>query len=231
MPFWHVWGASFLPVLGEAAPASSSRKGTTHSAKASIRNELMRSLEAERLVTGMNNSRENARLLHLLVRVSRAYRVLEVGTYKGYSTLWMATALEAQGGGKLTTIEVDSMRVLEARRNMRNCGLDSIVTCVEGNAHQEIKKLKKNFDLIFLDADRDRNEDYLKALWPLLRTGGFLCLNGAVRFRSVMGRYFEELEKKENALTSILQAIPNTEPASSEKRDTEDAMAITWKRP
>ncbi|MCK9315241.1 MAG: class I SAM-dependent methyltransferase [Verrucomicrobia bacterium] len=220
-----------LPLSGEAASASSSRRASVDPMKAAARKELMRSMEAERLLTGLNNTRENAHLLHLLIRMSHAYRVLEVGTYKGYSTLWMATALEAQGGGKLTTIEIDRMRVLEAKRNMRDCGVDSIVTCLEGDAHQEVKKLKKNFDLIFLDADRDRNEDYLQTLWPLLRTGGFLCLNGAVRFRGMMKRYFEELEKKKDAMTTILKTLPNAELLSAESEGLGDAMSITWKQP
>jgi predicted O-methyltransferase YrrM len=232
--FFALMGAmGALPLSGEAAPApaGSSRKASVDPMKAATRKELMRSMEAERLLTGQNNTRENAHLLHLLIRMSRAYRVLEVGTHKGYSTLWMATALEAQGGGKLTTIEIDRMRVLEAKRNMRDCGLDSIVTCLEGDAHQEVKALKKNFDLIFLDADRDRNEDYLQTLWPLLRTGGFLCLSGAVRFRSMMARYFEELEKKKDAMTPILKTIPNTERLPAESEGLGDAMAITWKQP
>ena len=225
-------GAALLGLLGalpaSAVPAPAASRVSVSKNHRAVREEFIKNQEAERL-TGLDfcNTRENARLLHTLVRMRRANRVLEVGTYYGYSALWMATALEEQGGGTLTTIELDYLRYLDAERNMRDCGLDKYVDCMNGDAHTLIQKIKGTYDLIFLDADRDRNEDYLKALWPKLAPGGFLCVRSAVRFRYMMRLYFDELNAKKDAITHIVGTIPDTE--LRDTFSTNEAMAITWR--
>lgn len=225
-------GAALLGLLGalpvSAAPAPEGSRVIVAENHRAAREEFIKNQEAERL-TGLDfcNTRENARLLHTLARMRRANRVLEVGTYYGYSALWMGTALEQQGGGMLTTIELDHLRYLEADRNMRACGLKKYVTCMEGDAHSAIQKLRGVYDLIFLDADRDRNEDYLRTLWPKLAPGGFLCVRGAVRFRYMMRLYFDELNAKPDAITHIVGTIPSTQTENTVS--TDDAMAVTWR--
>lgn len=225
-------GAALLGLLGalpaSVTPVSAANHASVSKNHRTAREEFIKSQEAERLA-GLDfcNTRENARLLHTLVRMRRSSRVLEVGTYYGYSALWMGTALEEQGGGMLTTIELDHLRYLEADRNMRACGLKKYVTCMEGDAHSVVQKIKGTYDLIFLDADRDRNEDYLKVLWPKLTPGGFLCVRGAVRFRYMMRLYFDELNAKPDAITHIVGTIPSTQTENTVS--TDDAMAVTWR--
>ncbi len=225
-------GAALLGLLGalpaSVTPVSAANHASVSKNHRTAREEFIKSQEAERLA-GLDfcNTRENARLLHTLVRMRRSSRVLEVGTYYGYSALWMGTALEEQGGGMLTTIELDYLRYLDAYRNMGNFGLNKYVNCIYGDAHSEIPKLKGTFDLIFLDADRDRNEDYLKMLWPKLAPGGLLCVRGAVRFRYMMRLYFDELNAKKDAVTHIVGTIPDTE--TGDTFSTNEAMAITWR--
>jgi predicted O-methyltransferase YrrM len=102
-----------------------------------------------------------------------AKNVVEIGTSNGYSALWMLLGLKSTGG-KLTTFEIEASSVKLARQNFKNAGVDSIATVVEGDAHEKVKTLKGPIDLLFLDADKDGYNDYLKQLLPIVRPGGLI---------------------------------------------------------
>lgn len=121
----------------------------------------------------MNIPVEDGRLLRVLTEAICAQHVVEIGTSNGYSGIWLCLALRTTGG-KLTTYEINAHRAALARENFKRAGLDQIVTLVEGNAHDEVAKLKEPIDLLFLDADKSGYVDYLDKLLPLLRPGGLV---------------------------------------------------------
>lgn len=116
---------------------------------------------------------DDGRILRVLAESIGAKHVVEIGTSIGYSAVWFAMALE-QTGGKLTTYEIDAGRAAKARENFKRAGVEGIVTLVEGDAHEEVKKLKGPIDLLFLDADKEGYLDYLNKLLPLVRPGGLI---------------------------------------------------------
>jgi caffeoyl-CoA O-methyltransferase len=116
---------------------------------------------------------EDGRALRLLTEAVGARHVVEIGTSTGYSGLWFCLALQATGG-RLTTFEIDHGRAAAARKNFQQAGVDSIVTVVEGNAHETIGSLKGPIDVVFIDADKDGYVDYLHKLLPLVRPGGLI---------------------------------------------------------
>ena len=116
---------------------------------------------------------QDGRLLRLLVEAINAKHVVEIGTSNGYSGLWICLGLR-RTGGKLTTFEIDPERVRLARENFRRAGVDDIVTVVQGDAHEEVKKLREPIDLLFIDADKEGYVDYLNKLLPLVRPGGLI---------------------------------------------------------
>ncbi len=128
----------------------------------------------------MNVPVRDGRLLRLLAETISAKRVVEIGTSNGYSGIWLCLALRATGG-KLTTYEIDARRAELARENFKRAGLDQVVTLVEGDAHDEITKLKEPIDLVFLDADKPGYIDYLKKLLPLVRPGGLIVAHNMNR--------------------------------------------------
>lgn len=115
----------------------------------------------------------DGRLLRLLVESMDAKHVVEVGASTGYSGIWIGLALQ-KTGGKLTTHEIDPGRAATARANFKRAGMSDIITLVEGDAHEEVSKLKGPIDLLFLDADKDGYLDYLNKLLPLVRPGGLI---------------------------------------------------------
>ena len=121
----------------------------------------------------MNVPVEDGRLLRVLVESINAKHVVEIGTSNGYSGIWLGLALRATGG-KLTTYEIDARRAALARDNIKRAGFDHLVTLVEGDAHDEVTRLKEPIDLLFIDADKAGYLDYLNKLLPLVRPGGLI---------------------------------------------------------
>lgn len=116
---------------------------------------------------------EDGRALRLLAEAAGAKTVVEIGTSTGYSGLWFCLALQ-DTGGRLVTFEIDPGRAAAALKNFQQAGVDSLVTVVEGNAHEKIATLKGPIDVAFIDADKEGYVDYLRKLLPLLRPGGLL---------------------------------------------------------
>jgi predicted O-methyltransferase YrrM len=128
----------------------------------------------------MNIPVEDGRLLRLLTETMDAQHVVEIGTSNGYSGIWICLALRATGG-KLTTYEIDAGRAALARENFKRAGVESMVTLVEGDAHEEVTELEGPIDLLFLDADKRGYVDYLKKLSPQVRPGGLILGHNMVR--------------------------------------------------
>jgi len=116
---------------------------------------------------------QDGRVLRLLAETSGAKNVVEIGTSTGYSGLWFCLALRSTGG-QLTTFEIDGQRAAMAREHFKAAGVEKMVTVVEGDAHEQVAKLKGPIDVVFLDADKDGYVDYLSKLLPLVRPGGLI---------------------------------------------------------
>ena len=116
---------------------------------------------------------QDGKALRLLAETAGAKQVAEIGTSTGYSGLWFCLALE-KTGGHLTTFELDHQRAEMARGHFREAGVDKLVTVIEGDAHEQLAKLKGPIDVAFIDADKGGYLDYLNKLLPLLRPGGLI---------------------------------------------------------
>ncbi len=115
----------------------------------------------------------DGRALRLLTESAGAKNVIEIGTSTGYSGLWLSLALRATGG-HLTTFELDHERASMAREHFRKAGVEQVITIVEGDAHENVTKLKGPIDVAFIDADKDGYADYLRKVLPLVRPGGLI---------------------------------------------------------
>jgi predicted O-methyltransferase YrrM len=123
------------------------------------------------------------KLLQLLARAVRARRILEVGTLGGISAIWMARALPPNG--QLVTLEADARHAAVARANVARAGLEGIVEVRVGPALDSLARLVAEagppFDLIFLDADKPNNPQYLAWSLRLARRGTLLVADNVVR--------------------------------------------------
>jgi len=116
---------------------------------------------------------QDGRFLRITAQSMNAKNIVEIGTSTGYSGIWFGLALQ-KTSGKLTTFEIDAQRAATARANFKRAGMADIITLIEGDAHDEVKKLKDPIDILFLDADKEGYIDYLNKLLPLVRAGGLI---------------------------------------------------------
>src|SRR5436190_3342796 len=119
------------------------------------------------------------KFLHLLVKIAGAKRILEVGTLGGYSTVWMASALPADG--RLITLEYSEKHAEVARDNIARAGLLERVEVRQGAALDLLPAITGPFDLIFIDADKPNNPGYLDWAVKLSRPGTVIILDNVVR--------------------------------------------------
>lgn len=123
------------------------------------------------------------KLLDLIVRVSGARRILEVGTLGGYSTIWLARALPPEG--RVITLELDPRHAEVARANLQSAGVAEQVEIRLGPAADSMRSLQESgsepFDLIFLDADKQGLPEYLKWSLKLSRPGSVIIADNVVR--------------------------------------------------
>ncbi|MEF3303727.1 O-methyltransferase [Paenibacillus sp. GYB003] len=128
------------------------------------------------------------KLLHILARMQGAKRMLEIGTLGGYSTIWLARALPADG--RLVTLESNPLHVRVAQANLANAGLDGIVTVRAGDALEQLARMDEErtepFDFIFIDADKPNNPGYLQWALRFARPGTVIVGDNVVRDGNVI---------------------------------------------
>ncbi len=170
-----------LAVAGLLAQRPRGRMPGMRGGSASLENPPVAKDEAEKRILEaaeqvdrvMSVPPEDGRVIRLLAEAIGAKQAVEIGTSTGYSGLWFALALKSTGG-RLTTFEINPRSAAAARESFRQAGVDGLITVVEGDAHETIKKLKGPIDIVFIDADKEGYRAYLDALLPLVRPGGLI---------------------------------------------------------
>ncbi len=133
---------------------------------------------------------EDGKVLRLLAETTGARNIVEIGTSNGYAALWFCAAL-SMTGGKLTTFEIDPERVLLATENFERAGVTKLVTVIQGDAHKAVMNLREPIDILFLDADKGGNLDYLNKLLPLVRPGGLILAHDTTDSAERMRAYLD----------------------------------------
>lgn len=134
------------------------------------------------------------KFLHVLVRMTQPKRVLEIGLLGGYSTIWMARALPR--GGRIVSLEFSSKHAAVASENLKRAGLLKRVEIRVGPALDSLPVLAAErggkFDLIFIDADKGNNPQYLEWAIKLSRPGTVIVVDNIARH----GRVIEAKSKE-----------------------------------
>lgn len=122
-----------------------------------------------------NVSHQTACFISMLIKSMNAKNVLELGTSNGYSTLWIADALN-HTNGHLTTLEFWDKRQCIARANAKEFGLSNLITFKIGQAYDIIMNELQNetYDLVFIDANKREYIKFFEAVHPLLKHGGII---------------------------------------------------------
>ncbi len=131
-------------------------------------NNVMASLE-ETQKQFWNIARETGVMLNMFIKMMDVKNAIEIGTSNGYSGLWLSKALK-QTGGHLTTIEFYEKRQSVAIENFKTCGVDDIITPIQGSAIMILENLPEDakFDFVFIDANKREYIKYFNILKPHL---------------------------------------------------------------
>ncbi len=125
----------------------------------------------------------HGKMLHLLTRIAGARKALEIGALGGYSTIWIARALPADG--RLVTLEAIERHASVARANVARAGLADKVEIRVGAALDSLPKIEAEglgpFDFVFIDADKENNAHYLAWALRLSRPGTTIVVDNVVR--------------------------------------------------
>jgi predicted O-methyltransferase YrrM len=131
----------------------------------------------------INVTANQGKLLQLFAEMQGARAILEIGTLAGYSTIWLARALPADG--RLISLEYDPRHAEVATRNIARAGLDKVVEVRVGPALESLPLLADEnpppFDLVFIDADKANNAHYLEWALKLTSAGSLIVLDNVVR--------------------------------------------------
>jgi predicted O-methyltransferase YrrM len=130
----------------------------------------------------INVAPNQGKFLHLLARIRGAKHILEIGTLGGYSAIWLARALPADG--KLISLEIDPKSAEVARENLTRAGVSNAEVRV-GPAVDSLRKISEEklppFDLVFIDADKPSNPDYFAWALKLTKSGSVIVIDNVVR--------------------------------------------------
>jgi caffeoyl-CoA O-methyltransferase len=170
--------------------------------------------------------RIEGRFLATLVRLSDARRILELGTFTGYSSISMASALPSDG--QIITCDVDPETTAIARRYMDESGYGDRIEIRLGPALETIATLNGPFDLVFIDADKPNYKAYYEAVLPLLAGNGLIIADNVLW----SGRVVEDDEEDEStvAIKDFNEHVRNDSRVVSVMLTVRDGMTLVRKR-
>lgn len=149
----------------------------------------------------------DGRMLYDIIVENGYRRGLDIGTAKGYSSLWLALAMK-KTGGTLTTIEIDPETAAAARENFRRAGLDGVIDARTADALTEIPALAGQFDFVFIDPGvPGLNNRVLDVVRPRLARGGTVAAHNAMFFASEQPEFLRAINRPAEFRTRIVRTV------------------------
>lgn len=167
------------------------------------------------------------KFLELICRMLKPMKVLEIGTYTGYSAICMAKALPQHA--RLHTIEINDEVCETAHDFFQKSGINHLITLHQGDALEIIPQLNEEFDLVHIDGDKRQYPEYLNLVVPKVKPGGFIVADNVLWGEKVL------LEKPDDAYTKGVKEF-NKMVAEDERLEKvllpiRDGLYVIYKRP
>lgn len=176
----------------------------------------------------MNVGPDQGKFLYLLMKMIKPKSVLEIGSYFGYSAVWLARGLEQ--GASLTCVEKSSKQVKLIQENLKQAGLDSIAKVKEASgidAMQNYIDEGRFFDVIFIDADKKNYPNYFKLGAKLLKTGGMLLVDNCIWSEKILD---ENPDEQTQAILEFNRLLAESKDFESTLLTLQDGLCIGLKR-
>ncbi len=162
-----------------------------------LKEETHASLDIPQMLTG----RIEGRFLNLLVKISNARRVIEVGTFSGYGTLSMAGALPDDG--ELFTCEIDPDAIAVAQRYFNESPHGNKIKLLQGEALTSLATVSGPIDFAFIDADKANYLNYYQAILPKMRKGGLIAVDNVLW----SGRVLHPMDDWDRAIANFNETV------------------------
>jgi predicted O-methyltransferase YrrM len=150
----------------------------------------------------MNIPCRDGRFLYDLILKNGYMSGLEIGTYNGYSTLWLGLAFR-KTGGRVITIEYDRASGEEARRNFEKAGLEDVIDSRINDAFEEIPKIEGNLDFVFIDAWKPDYVRFLRLLKDRVLPGGAIVAHNVTNYARDMQEFLEAIQNDSELETTF----------------------------
>lgn len=186
--------------------------------------ELREKTFAERGDKQMLSGFYQGRLLAMLSKMIRPRRVLEIGTFTGYSALCLAEGLTSDG--KIITLDIVEETNKIAESFWARSGFDSKIEAHLGDAMQIIPTLEEVFDIVFIDADKSNYSNYFDSVFPKVRLGGLIIADNVLWSGKVLD---EQKDESTQALHDYNTKIMTDERVSNILLTVRDGLMITRK--
>jgi caffeoyl-CoA O-methyltransferase len=118
------------------------------------------------------------KLLEFISGMIKPHKILEIGTFTGYSTICLAKGIEP--AGKLITIEINDELKVFAQSYFKRAGLESVIVQLTGRAQDIVPGLDHLFDLAYIDGDKREYIDYFSTIMPKMRPGGYIIADNVL---------------------------------------------------
>ncbi len=155
--------------------------------------QLIRETNLAFTTPGMLSGLLQGRLLQMLVQMLQPSNILEIGTFTGYSAIYMASGLSPEG--RLHTIDNNPEIADIAQKYIEKSGLSDKIITHQGNGLDVIPTIEGPFDMVFIDADKENYLNYYEVVLPKVRTGGFIIADNVLWYGKVFNP--DALEDKE----------------------------------
>jgi len=167
-------------------------------------NKVMAELEATQKQF-WNIARETGVMLNMFIKMMNVKNAIEIGTSNGYSGLWLSKALK-QTGGHLTTIEFYEKRQSVAIENFKTCGVDDVITPIQGSAIMILENLPEDakFDFVFIDANKREYIKYFNILKPHLTEKCLITADNITSHAEKVKDFVDAIDKDDEFQYEIL---------------------------
>ncbi len=144
-----------------------------------------------------------AEFCHLICRALRAKRVVEVGTSFGVSTLYLADAIRANGGGMVIGTEYEPAKAAAARATFAEAGLAELIDLREGDLRETLKVIEGPVDFVLMDIWTEMARPAIELIAPHLRPGAVIVADNTTRVRNAYRHFLAFVEDPKNRLSAM----------------------------
>lgn len=197
-------------------------------AEPEVLRELNRETHLKVLKPRMLSGHLQGRVLSMFAHMIRPERILEIGTYTGYSAIAMAEGLAPQG--HLHTIDINEELETKVRAYFEKAGLTDKITFHIGNALEIIPELDETFDMVFIDADKINYGKYYDLVIDKVRTGGFILVDNVLWSGKVIPEGRKKLDADTEAVMNFNEQVHQDERVQNVLFPVRDGIMVLRKK-